>query len=340
MYSLKLKRKTHHFTWSFNILLVCAILFFPAQQVMAKPVVLKVAHVGAPVSPQQAACDIFEKLVTEKTNGSVEIKQYGAGTLGDERELVEGLTFGTIQGAVVSSGLYGGYYPMMSAFEIPFLFRDRAHANAVNSGPIGNEILATLNDKAKIKSIAIWEHGFRQVTNNVRPIKVPQDMEGLKIRSPEVPVYSGALNALKAVPIPMAFSELYVALDRGVVDGQHNPLLHVMGQRFYEVQKYLAMLDFAYTPNVLAFSNAAWDKLSEEQQKQVFSAAQEAGVKWSESAAAEEDRLLKELKEKMEVVDRDQLDKKLFQAIVVEKAFPQFRKTYGTILDRIVAEGK
>ncbi len=340
MYSLKLKQKTRHFAWVCYILLVCTILLIPVHQVLAKTIVIKVGHVGAPVSPQKAACDIFEKLVEEKTSGSVKIKQYGASTLGDERELVEGLSLGSIQGAVVSSGLYGGYYPMMSAFEIPFLFRDRAHANAVNNGPVGKEILTTLNEKANINAIAIWEHGFRQMTNNARAIKVPSDLEGLKIRSPEVPVYSGALKALNAVPIPLAFSELYVALDRGVVDGQHNPLLHVMGQRFYEVQDHLSMLDFAYTPNVLAFSNTTWAKLSKEQQEQVLSAAKEAGIMWSEKAAAEEDRLLKELKDKMQVVDRNELDKKLFQSIVVEKAFPQFRKTYGDILDRVVAEGK
>jgi C4-dicarboxylate-binding protein DctP len=307
---------------------------------MAKSIVLKVGHVGAPVSPQQGAGDIFEKLVKEKTNGAVEIKQYGASTLGDERELVEGLTLGTIQGGIVSSGLYGGYYPMMSAFEIPFLFRDRAHANLVNNGPVGSEILSNLSNKANIVAIAIWEHGFRHMTNDARPVKVPKDLVGLKIRSPEVPTYSVALNALKAVPIPMAFSELYVALDRGVVDGQHNPLLHVMGQRFYEVQKHLSMLDFAYTPNVLAFSKTAWGKLSKEQQAQVISAAKEAAVKWSEKAASEEDRLLGELEKKMQVLDRTAVDKAAFQQIVVEKDFPKFRETYGDILDRIVAEGK
>lgn len=323
-----------------SVALALAILAVPASQVFAKPLVLKVGHVGAPVSPQQAAGDIFEKLVKEKTGGAVEIKQYGSATIGDERELVEGLTLGTIQGAIVSSGLYGGYYPMMSAFEIPFLFRNRDHANMVNNGPVGAEILGNLNNKAKIVAIAIWEHGFRQMTNNVRAIKNPADLEGLKIRSPEVPTYSVALNALKAVPIPMAFAELYVALDRGVVDGQHNPLLHVMGQRFYEVQKHLSMLDFAYTPNVLAFSKSAWGGLSKKQQAQVIEAAQEAGVQWSEEAAAEEARLLGELKNKMQVLDRDQVNKAAFQRIVVDKAFPEFRKTYGDILDKIVAVGK
>ena len=331
------RQSKRHFTLLGSIALIFGILAAPS---FAKPLVLKVGHVGAPVSPQQAAGDIFEKLVKEKTGGAIEIKQYGSATLGDERELVEGLTLGTIQGAIVSSGLYGGYYPMMSAFEIPFLFRNRDHTNMVNNGPVGAEILGNLNNKAKIVAVAIWEHGFRHMTNNVRAIKEPADLDGLKIRSPEVPTYSVALKSLNAVPIPMAFAELYVALDRGVVDGQHNPLLHVMGQRFYEVQKHLSMLDFAYTPNVLAFSKSTWGKLSKEQQAKVVEAAKETGVLWSEKAASEEARLLGELKDKMQVLDRDQVNKAAFQKIVVDMAFPEFRKTYGDILDKIIAVRK
>jgi len=306
----------------------------------ADKVVLKVAHVGAPVSPQQGAADIFVELVKEKTNGTVEIQVFGSSTLGDESALVEGMALGTIDGGIVSAGLYGGYFPLMGAFEIPFLFRDRAHTVAVNSGPLGAEILARLSEEANLKALAIWEHGFRHVTNNVRPIKNPIDFAGLNIRSPEVPVYSAPLRALGANPVPMAFSELYVALERGVVDGQHNPLLHVEGQRFYEVQDYLSMLDFAYTPNVLALSNKAWNRLSETQQAQVLEAANEAGIKWSATAESEETRLLEELKGKMSVVDRDELDKAAFQKIVVDSTFPQFRAIYGDFLDRIIAEGK
>ncbi|MDD3824296.1 MAG: DctP family TRAP transporter solute-binding subunit [Sphaerochaetaceae bacterium] len=305
-----------------------------------KPVVLKVAHVGAPISPQQGAADLFVKLVTEKTGGSVDIQVFGSSTLGDEAALVEGMVLGTIDGGIVSAGLYGGYYPLMGAFEIPFLFRDRAHTIAVNNGPLGKEILDNLSKQAKLKGLAIWEHGFRHVTNNVRAIKTPQDFKGLNIRSPEVPVYSAPLRALGANPVPMAFSELYVALERGVVDGQHNPLLHVQGQRFYEVQKHLSMLDFAYTPNVLAFSNKAWGRLSATQQAQVQAAADEAGIAWSQAAEAEENRLIAELKGKMQVIDRSELDKAAFQKIVVDNTFPMFREMFGDFLDKIIATGK
>lgn len=324
-------------------LLVVGSVLFSAAQVETpttdQKVSLQVAHVGAPISPQQGAAIYFADLVNKKTNGTVEIKIYGNSVLGDEREIVEGMVIGTIDGGIVSSGLYGGYYPTMEAFEIPFLFRDRDHANLVNNGPIGQEILKSLSEKAGLQAIAIWEHGFRHITNNVRPIRTPKDLAGLKIRSPEVPVYSSPLRALGAIPVPMAFSELYVALDRGVVDGQHNPLLHVEGQRFYEVQKYLSMIDFAYTPNVLAFSNKAWAKLSNNQKGQIIEAAKEAGVLWSEDAEGEENRILAAVKDKMQVLDRDEIDKQAFLQIVVEKTFPTFRKDYGEVLDKIVNAG-
>lgn len=322
------------------MLLGVMLIGVPAFSANSPKVVIRMGHVGAPISPQQGAADIFIELVNQKTKGSVDIKVYGASAIGDERELVEGMVLGTIDGAIVSSGLYGGYYPVMSVFEIPFLFRDRSHANAVNNGQIGSEILSTLSEKAKITAVALWEHGFRQVTNNVRPIRTPADIAGLKIRSPEVPVYSTALRALGAIPVPMPFSELYVALDRGVVDGQHNPLLHVVRQRFYEVQKYLSMLDFAYTPNIVAFSNKTWARLSPDQQKAIIEAAKEAGVLWSQKAGEEEARLVEDLKGKMQVLDRNQVDKAAFQKIVIEKAFPEYRKQFGDLVDRIVEAGK
>lgn len=336
---------------SLRLLMVMVLMVLLSAQVFAggqgegtasasKPIVIKVAHVGAPVSPQQGAADIFVKMVKEKTGGTVDIQIFGSSTLGDESALVEGMVLGTIDGGIVSAGLYGGYYPLMGAFEIPFLFKDRAHTIAVNNGPLGQEILDSLSKVAKLKGLAIWEHGFRHVTNNVRAIKTPQDFKGLNIRSPEVPVYSAPLRALGANPVPMAFSELYVALERGVVDGQHNPLLHVQGQRFYEVQKHLSMLDFAYTPNVLAFSNKAWGRLSPAQQVQVQEAAKEAGVAWSQAAEAEENRLLEELKGKMMVVGRNELDKAAFQNIVVETTFPMFREMFGEFLDKIIEAGK
>lgn len=312
------------------------------------PVEIKMGHVGAPVSPQQGAADIYLKLVEQKTkslpSGEVKIKIYNSSQLGNEAELVEGLRMNTVDAGIISAGLFASSYNVMAAFEVPFLFKDNAHVIKVCNGPIGEALLQKLDEKASLKPVAIWNHGFRQLTNRVRPIKEPADMKGLKIRSPEVPVYSYALEALGAVPVPMAFTELYIALDRGVVDGQHNPLMHVKGQRFYEVQKYLSMIDFAYTPNVVAFSKKAWDKLSSEQRKALIDAARETAPLWAEQSAKDEEAILQELKGKMDVLMPNQIDRAAFVAIVKEKAYPRYKDKFGPefveFLNKVQEAGK
>lgn len=291
---------------------------------------INVGHVGAPVSPQEGAAEIFADLVEEKTGGSVNIKIYNSAQLGDERELVEGIQMGTIDGGIISSGLFASSYEVMAAFEVPFLFENRDHVLAVNTGEIGRELLDTLEERANLKAVSIWDHGFRHITNSQRPIAEPEDLKGLQIRSPQVPSYDIALDALGAIPVPMAFNELYVALDRGVVDGQHNPLMHVEGQRFYEVQDYLTVMDFAYTPNIVTFSNKVWEKLSDEQREQLIKAANETATVWSEIAAEEDKQLLEDIQEKMNVLTTSNINRDAFVEIVREQGFPKYEKEFSS----------
>lgn len=290
---------------------------------------ISIGHVGAPESPQQGAADIFTELVEEKTGGSVKIKIYNSSQLGDERELVEGIQMGTINGGIISAGLFASSYNVMEAFEVPFLFKDKEHALKINNGEIGREVLDNLEANSGLKALSLWDHGFRQVTNSRGPIKTPEDLKGLKIRSPEVQSYSIALSEFGANPIPLSFSELYVAMDRGVVDGQHNPLMHIESQRFYEVQDYLTIMDFAYTPNVLAFSDAIWEQLSEEQQVALNEAAEEAAELWSAEAAQQNEEILNGLDDKIEIITRDEIDWESFKQ-VVEQVYPKYEKEYGS----------
>src|SRR5699024_5927563 len=163
----------------------------------------------------------------------------------------------------------------------------KEHALKVNNGDIGWDVLDELEENAGSKALSRWEHGFRRITSSKKPIKKPEDMHALKIRSPEVPSYSIALKELGSHPFPLSCSELYVAMARGVVHGQHNPLMHIEGQRFYEVQDYMTVMDFAYTPNVLALSDNVWQQLSDEQQSALNEAALETAELWSEEAAEE-----------------------------------------------------
>lgn len=290
---------------------------------------ISIGHVGAPVSPQEGAADIFLDLVEEKTDDSVKVKMYNSSQLGDEAELVEGIQMGTIDGGIISAGLFASSYDVMEAFEVPFLFENKEHALKVNNGEIGRNVLDNLEEKASLKALSLWEHGFRQITNSKRPIKNPEDLEGIKIRSPEVPTYSIALEEFGANPIPLSFSELYVAMDRGVVNGQHNPLMHIEGQRFYEVQDYMSVMDFAYTPNVLALSESKWEELSEEQQTALDEAALETAELWSDETAEQNEEILEELEDKMDIVAKDDLDRDEFKQIVVDQAYPAYEKDYS-----------
>lgn len=295
----------------------------------AESLEINIGHVGAPESPQQGAADIFTKLVEEKTGGSVKIKIYNSSQLGDERELVEGIQMGTIDGGIISAGLFASSYNVMEAFEVPFLFQDTEHALKVTNGELGREILDNLEANSGLKALSLLEHGFRQITNSRGPIKTPADLKGLKIRSPEVQSYSIALREFDANPIPLAFSELYVAMDRGVVDGQHNPLMHIESQRFYEVQDYLTIMDFAFTPNVLALSDAIWQQLSEEQQLAVNEAAIETAELWSKEAAQINEELLTELEQEIEIVTKEEINWEDFREIV-EAVYPKYEKEYGS----------
>lgn len=186
-----------------------------------------------------------------------------------------------------------------------------------------------LEANAGLKALSLWEHGFRQITNSRGPIETPEDLQGLKIRSPEVQSYSVALQEFGANPIPLSFSELYVAMDRGVVDGQHNPLMHIEGQRFYEVQDYLTVMDFAYTPNVLALSDSIWEQLSKDQQNALDEAALETAELWAEEAAEENEEILTELEDKIEIIHKEDLDWEAFKQ-VVEDVYPVYEEEYGS----------
>ncbi|GAI05652.1 unnamed protein product, partial [marine sediment metagenome] len=189
-----------------------------------------------PTKPYAIAGEYFAELVKEKTNGEVEIQVFPSSQLGNQRDLIEGLIFGTLDLTLTSTAVLGNFLPKIAIFDLPFLFRDVKHAyKALDS--IGMEIGKELEPKG-IKLLAFFENGVRHLTNNVRPVRAPEDMKGLKIRVMEQKIYIEMMKALGANPTPMAFGELFTALQQGTVDGQENPVSHIWTKRFFEVQKY------------------------------------------------------------------------------------------------------
>lgn len=234
-------------------------------------VTLKLGHIAEPENPYGQGADHFAKLVKERTNGEVVIQVYPSSQLGNQRDLVEGLTFGTVDMTLTGTAVLGNFIPEVAVFDLPFIFRDIPHAyKALDT--VGMELCKKGEARGMI-TLAIWENGVRHMTNNKQPIKEPADMKGLKMRVMEQPVYIEMMKVLGASPTPMAMSELYTALQKGVIDGQENPLAHIATKRFYEVQKFISLSAHTYASEPVLISTIAWKKLNKEQQEIVRQAA-------------------------------------------------------------------
>jgi len=275
-----------------RIFLVCLITLITVSLlgsfVFASPkYVLKLGHVAEPAKPYAQGAVKFAELVYEKTNGEVEIQIFPSSQLGNQRDLVEGLTFGTVDLTLTSTAVLANFLPKMAIFDLPFIFRDIPHTyKALDT--IGVEMGKDL-EPLGLKLLAFFENGVRHLTNSRRAVEVPEDMKGLKIRVMEQPVYIEMMNALGANPTPMAFGELFTALQQGTVDGQENPVSHIWTKRFFEVQKYISLTGHTYSAEPLLISTISWDKLPVDFQKAITDSAIEA-LDWHRSQCVELDK--------------------------------------------------
>ena len=187
---------------------------------------------------------------------------------------------------LTSTAELGTFQPQMALFDMPFLFKDRKHAFAALD-TVGMDLAKALEPKG-LKMLGYMENGIRHMTNNVREVKTPADMKGLKMRVMNNKVYIEMMKSLGASPTPMAFSELYSALQQGTIDGQENPSAHIYTKRFFEVQRYASLTGHAYAPEPMLISMATWKKLTPQQQAVIQQAANEA-IAWQRKLAEKED---------------------------------------------------
>ena len=306
---------------------VCALaLGFVASGAALAQTVMKINISTAQNSHQGVAIDTFAKEVGKLTNGRYKVEPFYNGSLGGERESVEAVQLGTQALTFTSTGPVPNFVPEVKILDVPFLFRDKAHARAVLDGPIGDELLKKF-DSHGLKALAWGENGFRHMTNNKREIKEPEDLKGLKMRTMENPVHIAAYKGLGIVTTPMAFPEVFTALQQGTVDGQENPLSVIMASKFDQVQKYLSLTGHVYSPCVFLMNKADFDKLSADDKKAFIEAAK-AGVKANRARVDDDDaKGVAELRAKgMDVTEN--VDKPAF----VAKLAPvnaQFEKQFG-----------
>ncbi len=276
--------------------LACAIPAF------AQTVKLTLGHGAAPGNPRHEASVKFADTIKAKTNGRIEIQVAHSAQLGDDAAMVTALRSGTLDLSANSQGAVSAVVPEYGALGLPFLFGDITKAWQLLDGPTGKE----LAEKSAAKGMVVlgyWDNGIRHISNSKRPIKTPADVKGLKLRTPPDAVTVDIVQALGGDAQQIKFSELYVALQQGVVDGQENPLTNIASAKLYEVQKYISLTGHKYESTPFLMGKRAWDKLSAADQKIFMDAAAEATQLQRKLNKETDDKLVAEIRAKGVQID-------------------------------------
>lgn len=288
---------------------------------------LKMAYALSENSHYGAGAAAFAKTL-EASTPDFKIQQFPNSALGGEREVIEGLQLGTIDLAIVSTGATLNFVPQTGVFDIPFLFRDLAHARKVLDGKIGQDMLAEF-PKRGLVALAWGEQGFRHLTNNVRPVKEPADIKGLKIRTTENPIHIAAFKELGVLATPMAWPEVATALQQGTIDGQENPLSVIVSVKMWQLQKYLSLTAHVYGPALILMAPSVYDGL-DDAGKAKFKEAAAAGAKAMRAYVdqVEKDGIetLKSNGMQVNTVDHAAFVK------AVQPVYPQYYKQFGQAL--------
>ncbi|MCM3571011.1 TRAP transporter substrate-binding protein [Neobacillus mesonae] len=287
-------------------------------------IVIKFAHSAVEANSRHKAALMFKKLVEEKSKGEMTVEVFPNEVLGSEPQMVEAVSFNDIQ--MVAASTFAQYEPKVDAFGLPFLFETNEQAWKAIDGPIGQKVFEPLLDD-NLRVLGHLENGFRNVTNNEKPINSAKDLKGMKIRTPEQPVLVSIFKALGANPTPMAFGELYMALQQGTVDGQENPVANIYASKFNEVQKYLSLTKHSYSPVTVAISDKFWQTLTKEQQDIIASSVKEVSKWHRETVVKEEAGQIKELESKGMKVNTP-TDMESFRE-AVKPVYKEYEKTYG-----------
>ncbi|AXS42477.1 TRAP transporter substrate-binding protein [Breoghania sp. L-A4] len=273
-------------------------------QAMAADITLKLGHLANEQNIWHKAAVKFGEELKALTNGRIEVEVYPNESLGKEMDLINGMQLGTADMTITGESLQN-WAPMAALLAVPYAYKSLAHMDEVASGDIGDKIKAEIIEKARVRPIAYFARGPRNLTSN-RPIESPDDLNGLKLRVPNVPLFVDVWKALGASPTPMAFSEVFTSLQNGTIDAQENPLALIKSANFNEVQKYVNKTEHVRSWIYLVISELTWSKLSDADKAAVMEAAKRAQAFEREAFLKDEQALVAELSEKgMTFVDVD-----------------------------------
>jgi len=285
--------------------------------------VIRLGHIGFPDSPFDQGCQRFKELLEARSPDAVEVRIFNSAQLGEDREMLEGLRLGTLEMHVPSSVLHS-VEPLYGLFDLPFLIEDRDQMTRIAEGPVGERLAEKLLAHDLVL-LGFWENGFRMITNNVRPIVKPEDLKGIKIRTPKDPERIKLFRAFGANPTSMSFQEVFSALKQGVIDGQENPLSQIVPSRFYEVQRHLALSRHVYSPAYPLMSRSYFDSLPEELRSAIKEVAREVGRYHRDLGAREDERYLAFLRDKLAV---SEIDRARFETAAAP-LYEEFRGRFG-----------
>ncbi|WP_249977345.1 TRAP transporter substrate-binding protein [Vreelandella olivaria] len=294
---------------------------------------VSLGHTLSSTSHYSVGADAFKETLERLSDGAFTVTEHTSGSLGGEREMIEGLQIGTVDVVITSTGPLGNFVPETYVLDLPFLFESYDQARCVLDSELGDELLEKMGEH-DLTGLAWSENGFRHLTNSRREVATPEDTDGLRVRTMENAVHQEAFRQMGARPTPMAFPELFTALQQGTVDGQENPITVIVATNFWEVQDYLSLTGHVYSPAIVLGSPILLDGLSDEERDWFAQAAAAS----AEATREEVSRLEREgvaLLEENGMTVKTDIDIAPFQQ-AVEPAYEIFTSQYGTeMLERI-----
>ncbi len=262
-----------------KLMFCMAILFtamlFTASSAQAE-LNIKLAVVTKPGSAQNIVADKFKELLEERSKGEITVHIFHSASLGNETEILQQIQMNTVQMGIITGGPFDTFDPIVRVINYPFLFKDNDQADKILDGPLGQEILKSL-ESSGFKGLCFSENGFRNLTNSKRPVKTPEDVKGLKIRVMASALHKSIWQTLGANPTPMPWP-IYTELEQGVIDGQENPLWVLEVYNFHEIQKYLTMTRHVYSPHIDVASLNWWNGLDEKSREMIQTTIYDAAL--------------------------------------------------------------
>jgi C4-dicarboxylate-binding protein DctP len=275
--------------------IAAAIIAAPSAVMAQAPIVIKFSHVVAADTPKGKGAEKFKELAEKYTNGKVKVEVYANSTLYKDKEELEALQLGAVQMLAPSNSKFGPIgVKEFEVFDLPYILPTRVALRKVTDGPLGKRLLKLLEPKGMV-GLGYWDNGFKEMTAN-KPLRTPDDFKGLKFRIQSSKVLEAQFRALGAIPQVMAFSEVYQALQTGVVDGQENTASNIFSQKMNEVQKYMTMTENGYIGYVVVVNKKFWDELPADIRDQLQKAIDEATVYTNAISKSENDTALEDIK--------------------------------------------